>query len=122
MKPPCPDGKLCAAVHDECESGCIEQRWLNMTDIREALDYREVWFIFSPRDESWANIRIATFTRAVNAPHTELVVIHNEIAGRIGVRVWDDIVQSEGWFKVKPIEIPTPAEVLAASIRAKETP
>jgi hypothetical protein len=41
-------------------------------------------------------------------------------AVRLGVRVWDDIVESEGWFKVRPIEIPTPTEVMAASIRAKE--
>jgi len=94
-----------------------------MTDIRaearEALDHRETWFIFSPSDESWANLRIATFTKSMNRPHTELVVIHNEVGGRLGVRVWDDIVESEGWFKVKPIEIPTPAEVLEASIRAR---
>jgi|EndMetStandDraft_3_1072993.scaffolds.fasta_scaffold22881_10 hypothetical protein len=90
------------------------------TEVREALDYREVWFIYSPRDEPWANIRIATFTKAVNRPHLELVVIHNEVGSRMGVRVWEDIVESEGWIKVKPIEIPTPAEVMAASIRAKE--
>jgi hypothetical protein len=87
--------------------------------IEEDKEHREVWFIFSPRNESWANIRIATFTRAFNTPHTELVVIHNEIGSRMGVRVWEDIVQSEGWFKVKPIEIPTPAEVLEAAFKAK---
>ena len=78
------------------------------------IDEREVWFIFSPRDESWGNIRIATFTRAFNAPHAELVVIHNEVGGRLGVRVWDDIQASEGWIKVRRIEVPDAAEVMAA--------
>jgi hypothetical protein len=50
-------------------------------EARAALDHREVWFIFSPRDESWANLRIATFTKSMNRPHTELVVIHNEVGG-----------------------------------------
>jgi hypothetical protein len=87
-----------------------------MTDIRQearaALDYREVWFIFSKRDEYWANLRIATFTKAMNRPHLELVVIHDELDKRVGVRVWHDIVESEGWFKVRKIEVPTREEIL----------
>ena len=86
-----------------------------MTDISEDREHREVWFIFSPRDDSWANLRIATFTKAINSPHLELVVIHNEIGRRHGIRVWDDIVASEGWFKVRRIEVPTADEVKAAS-------
>ena len=82
--------------------------------INEDLDYREVWFIFSPREESWANLRIATFTRPMNVPSLDLVVIHNEIGSRVGVRVWPDIVKSEGWFKVRQIEVPTADDVRAA--------
>ena len=85
-----------------------------MTDIREATEFREVWFIFSPVKKPWANLRIATFTKACNAPFLELVVIHNELKDRMGVRVWDDIVQSEHWVKVRQIEVPTAADVMAA--------
>jgi hypothetical protein len=89
-----------------------------MTDINEDSDHREVWFIYSPMEASWGNLRIATFTKARNAPYLDLVVIHNEIQNRMGVRVWDDIVQSEGWFKVRKIEVPTAADVMAASLKA----
>ena len=89
-----------------------------MTDIREATEFREVWFIYSPVNKPWGNLRIATFTKACNAPFLELVVIHNESdRDRIGVRVWDDIVQSELWFKVRKVEVPTAADVMAASLK-----
>jgi hypothetical protein len=95
-----------------------EERRTEMTDITEAIEHREVWFIYSPVNKPWGNLRSATFTKAVNAPHLELVVIHNEIdKDRIGVRVWQDIVQSELWFKVRQIEVPGVAEVMAASLR-----
>lgn len=86
--------------------------------ISEDNDFRELWFIYSPLDQPWANLRIATFTKAVNAPHLDLVVIHNEIdKDRIGVRVWQDIVQSELWFKVRRVEVPSVADVMAASMK-----
>jgi hypothetical protein len=87
-----------------------------MTDISEVVEHREVWFIFSPLNTPWANLRIATFTKASNAPHLDLVVIHNEIGPRLGMRVWNDIVQSEYWFKVRQIEVPSVADVMAASL------
>ena len=91
-----------------------------MTDISEDREHREVWFICSPRQEPWANLRIATFTKAVNAPYLDLVVIHNEIdRARIGVRVWSDIIESEGWFKVRKIDVPSQEEVLAAMMEAR---
>jgi hypothetical protein len=86
-----------------------------MTNISEASEHREVWFIFSPLDKAWANLRIATFTKASNAPHLDLVVIHNEINHRAGIRVWDDIVETEKWFKVRQIEVPSAAEVMKAA-------
>lgn len=89
-----------------------------MTDISEDREHREVWFIYSPSNEPWGNLRIATFTKAINSPHLELVVIHNESdKRRIGVRVWNDIVQSEHWFKVRQIEVPSAADVMAASLK-----
>ena len=81
-------------------------------------EFREVWFIFSPMNNPWGDLRIATFTKAVNDPHLELVVILNETdPKRIGVRVWKDIQISELWFKVKRIEVPSAADVMAASMR-----
>lgn len=91
-----------------------------MTDISEDHDAREVWFIFSPRDEPWGNLRLATFSKASNAPHLELVVIHNETdIRRAGMRVWQDIVESEQWFKVRKVEVPTAEDVIEASLKAK---
>lgn len=87
-----------------------------MTDIAEAIEHREVWFIFSPYNAPWGNIRIATFTKASNAPHLDLVVIHNEVGHRQGMRVWDDIVRSELWFKVRQIEVPSAADVMKAAL------
>jgi hypothetical protein len=80
-------------------------------------DHREVWFIYSPMDKPWANLRIATFTKPRNDRDIDLVVIHNETQPeRIGLRVWRDIVQSELWFKVRQIEVPTTADVMMASL------
>jgi hypothetical protein len=90
-----------------------------MTDIREASEFREVWFIFSPFNKPWANLRIATFTKAVNAPHLDLVIIHNEAPPRLGMRVWDDITESEGWFKVRKIDVPSVADVALAALKSE---
>ena len=88
-----------------------------MTDIREATEFREVWFIYSPVNKPWGNLRIATFSKARNAPCLDLVVIHNEIDDRrLGVRVWQDIMQSEHWFKVRKIDLPSAADVMTASL------
>ena len=84
--------------------------------IEEDKEFREVWFIYSPINAPWGNIRIATFTKAVNAPHAEIVVIHNEVGNRAGVRVWEDIVKRELWFKVRKIELPSPADVMVAAM------
>jgi hypothetical protein len=90
-----------------------------MTDItEESPEHREVWFIYSPLDKSWANLRIATFTKPINNPELDLVVIHNEIGGRVGVRVWQDIIGREQWVKVRQIKVPDAAEVMAASLKA----
>jgi hypothetical protein len=88
-----------------------------MTEISEDVEHREVWFIYSPSNQSWGNLRIATFTKPRNDPNLDLVVIHNEIGNRVGVRVWQDIVKSEHWFKVRKIEVPTAADVIEASLK-----
>ena len=89
-----------------------------MSDSEDS-DHREVWFIFSPMNQPWANLRIATFTKPRNDPKLDLVVIHNEVqSDRLGVRVWQDIVRSELWFKVRRVDIPTAADVMEASMRA----
>ena len=88
-----------------------------MTDISEDIDRREVWFIYSPVNKPWGNLRIATFSKPRNEPHIDLVVIHNEVEERrLGVRVWQDIVKSEQWFKVRKVELPSAADVMAASL------
>ena len=92
-----------------------------MTDIGAIIEHREVWFIYSPLKEPWANLRIATFTKAINPPHHDLVVILNETdKNRIGVRVWDDIQETELWFKVRQIEVPSAADVMMASMKELE--
>jgi hypothetical protein len=89
-----------------------------MTDISEDIEDREVWFIYSPVNKPWGNLRIATFSKARNAPYLDLVVIHNEVdERRLGVRVWQDIMRSEQWFKVRRIELPSAADVMAASLQ-----
>jgi len=93
-----------------------------MTDIKEAVEHREVWFIYSPINKPWGNLRIATFTKACNAPFLDLVVIHNEVQDRMGVRVWDDIVRSELWFKVRQIDVPSAADVMKAAMESGMAP
>ena len=91
---------------------------MSREDVQEDREHREVWFIYSPSNKPWGNLRIATFTKAINAPHLELVVIHNDYGDRMGVRVWDDIVKSEGWFKVRQIPVPTAIDVIEASMKS----
>jgi hypothetical protein len=71
---------------------------------------KEMWFIFTHRKESWGNLRVATFVKS-NTGRMDVVFIHNEPPERTGPRVWDDIVEREGWFKVRQIEVPTAEEV-----------
>lgn len=71
----------------------------------------ELWFIYSPLPEEWADLRIATFVRSFGERDVQLVIIHNETLDRMGPRVWADIVEREGWVKVRRIEMPTIDEV-----------
>jgi hypothetical protein len=78
----------------------------------EITEFREVWFIYSPHNAPWANLRLATFTKGASG--AEFVVIHNDIGPRFGVRVWDDIRETEGWFKVRKVDVPSVADVMSA--------
>jgi hypothetical protein len=92
-----------------------------MTDVSEDVEHREVWFIYSPVNAPWGNLRLATFTKPRNDPALDLVVIHNEVGPRMGVRVWQDIVKSEHWFKVSKVEVPTAADVMKAAMEVPES-
>jgi hypothetical protein len=79
-------------------------------------DFHEVWWIYSPiNGKEWAGLRIAHFRKTVNG--VLVCVIQGEIDHtRFGVRVWEDIQQSELWYKVKQVPIPTFIEVMAAAL------
>jgi hypothetical protein len=80
-----------------------------MTTIGES--ERELWFIYSPADEPWAGLRVATFVKTIGSIGFDVVIIHNELPERLGPRIWDDIVEREQWRKVKVIEIRTMSEI-----------
>jgi hypothetical protein len=81
-------------------------------------DARELWWIYSPMvRQPWAGLRLATFFKAADAPDMQLVIIHNEIQDRMGVRHWAGIRKTELWYRVRQIEPPNMAEVLAASLK-----
>ena len=91
-----------------------------MTDIGRDYEARELWFIYSPMNQSRGNQRVATFVKPRNTPDLDFVVIHNEIGDRVGLRIWQDIVQSELWFKVRRIETPTMADVMKAAMEVPD--
>lgn len=88
--------------------------------IEEDNEARELWWIYSPLTEPWANLRLATFSKSING--TELFVIHNEVGGRIGIRVWHDVAPREKWIKVRRIEPPTSEDVQAALLEQELAP
>jgi hypothetical protein len=100
-----------------------DEEWFKQAKLRlprshsaAEIGWRELWFIYSPIESPWGGLRVATFSKAINAPHLDLVVIHNETdRNRFGIRVWDDIVQSEMWFKIRQIAIPSEDEIAQAS-------
>lgn len=83
--------------------------WIMSDDHREM----EIWFIYSPLNEEWAGLRIATFLSRPGDPEV-YVIIHNEVPERTGLRIWTDIIGREGWAKVTRIDHPTPAQIMAA--------
>ncbi|MGY3278097.1 hypothetical protein [Bradyrhizobium sp. S3.7.6] len=85
-------------------------------------DFHEVWWIYSPvKGKEWAGLRIAHFRKTVNGEI--VIVIQGEIdQRRFGMRVWEDIVESEQWYKVKQIPIPSLTEIMAAVMPAADAP
>lgn len=78
-----------------------------------AVDFHEVWWIYSPERHAWGGLRTAHFLKTIEGEL--IVIIQNETSVmRIGPRVWDDISPREGWVKVKQIEFPSRVEIEAA--------
>lgn len=76
-------------------------------------DFCEVWWIYSPDRHAWGGLRIASFRKTVQG--ALVFIIHAETdASRIGLRIWDDVSEREGWVQVKQIDIPTDNEIAAA--------
>lgn len=79
----------------------------------------EVWWVYSPRTEPWAGLRIAHFGVRSGihvAAKTEATpfFILGEVPYRSGIRVWENAAKREGWVKVRRIDVPTHAACLAA--------
>jgi hypothetical protein len=88
-----------------------------MTDNLPAHEFHEIWWIFSQGEHEWCGLRIAHFRKASssNGGTDDIVVIQGEVdPRRVGVRIWDDIKDREGWRKVKQIAIPDADEIAAA--------
>lgn len=83
-------------------------------------DFHEVWWIYSPvNGREWAGLRIAHFRKTVSGEL--VVVIQGEIdQRRFGMRVWQDIQQSECWYKVKQIPIPSLVEIMASALDVED--
>jgi hypothetical protein len=78
--------------------------------------FHEVWWIFSlgrgPNGlgEPWGGLRIGHFHKTVD--FTEVVFINGETdRRRIGMRIWDDIAEREGWVKVAKIAVPSDDDI-----------
>lgn len=76
-------------------------------------DFHEIWWIFSASKEEWGGLRIAHFRKTVNG--VMIVIINGEVdKRRVGLRIWDDIKDREGWKKIIQIIPPTSNEILKA--------
>lgn len=76
-------------------------------------DFHEVWWIYSPERHAWGGLHLAHFRKSIQG--NLLVLILGEVDHRrVGLRVWDDITEREGWVQVKQIKIPTNDEITMA--------
>lgn len=80
---------------------------------------RELWWIFSPMPKPWANLRVATFFKATNSG-IDLLIIHNEVGDRVGVRDWETVRDKEHWVKIKKIELPSSFDLIKACMEDDE--
>lgn len=79
-------------------------------------EFHEVWWIYSPMNgREWAGLRVGHFRKTVSGDL--IVYIAGEIdQRRIGMRIWSSIQQTELWYRVKQIPIPSLIEIMAAAI------
>lgn len=91
-----------------------------MSDTLPHEEFHEVWWVYSPiNGKSWAGLRLATFRKSVDG--ALVVIFHNEIApDRIGIRIWDDVQNTELWYKVVQVPVPTLVEIMAAALKIEE--
>lgn len=81
----------------------------------------EVWWVYSPRDEAWAGLRIGHFGvmkrqdgSVMDTEGATPFFILGEVPHRGGIRIWENVSKREGWVKVRRIDVPTVPECLAA--------
>jgi hypothetical protein len=79
-------------------------------------DFHEIWWIYSPiNGREWAGLRIAQFRKSTAGD--DIVIIQGELdQRRIGPRLWQDIRQTECWYKVQQIPIPSIVQIMAAAL------
>lgn len=77
----------------------------------------EVWWVYSPRDEGWAGLRIGHFGvmkrqdgSVMDTEGATPFFILGEVPYRSGIRIWENVSKREGWVKVRQIGVPTKAE------------
>lgn len=70
----------------------------------------EVWWIYTKRKEPWAGLRIAHFGWTSDEPPIEIFFILGDYEDRMGIRIWNEVSQREGWRKVAQIAVPMIAE------------
>jgi hypothetical protein len=75
-----------------------------VTQHHDGEERKEVWWIFSKQDAEWAGLRMATFV--YNPGQPVVFIIHNDYGDRLGVRIWEDVSEREGWSKIERIPLP----------------
>lgn len=79
-------------------------------EVQANLAFHEIWWIYSEGPEEWTGLRIAHFSKSVQG--VLMVVITGEVdRRRIGLRIWDDIKDREGWYKVAQITPPSREDI-----------
>lgn len=83
------------------------------TPAESNLNFHEIWWIYSEGEAEWTGLRIAHFSKTVQGDL--IVIITGEIdRHRLGLRIWDDIKDREGWHKVLQITPPSREQIRAA--------
>lgn len=91
------------------------------TAFEKLASFHEIWWIARVIDGEGVKgfeFEIAHFHKALNGTEDGALVVviprHAASAPKtFGVRIWDTLVERDGWVKVKQIEIPTYADVEA---------